>query len=199
MPVLLPYTYLGPVYYYKTVLEYREIVLEEHENFPKQTYRNRCTIYGANGALNLIVPTEHVSGERTMSLRRIAYTEEWQKLHWKSLETAYRSSPYFEYYEDDLRPILMEKYEFLIELNRALIDWACKALDLEIEITDTESYEVEFTGLDLREAYTPRTSPVGGKDFKRYPQVFENQHGFIPNLSIVDLIFNQGPNAKEYL
>jgi len=133
-----------------------------------------------------------------MDLRKISYEQDWQKLHWKSLEAAYRSSPFFEYYEDDLQPIIMKKYDLLIDLNRELLDWVLRTLDVRIEITETTSYEEEFEGLDLREAYSPKTSSFQEDDFKRYPQVFEDRCGFIPNLSIIDLMFNQGPNSKDF-
>jgi len=199
MAVLLPHTYLGPIHYYSHIAGENDIVLEKHENFPKQTFRNRCTIYGANGPLNLVVPTVHISGQRTMDLKQIAYDHDWRKLHWKSLETAYRSSPYFEYYEDELYAILIKDYGLLIDLNRALMNMVLGIMDIQANITETDSYEEGFDGLDLRAAYSPKKETISGVDFKRYPQVFEDRHGFIPNLSILDLIFNQGPNSKDYL
>ena len=199
MAVLLPYTYLGPVDYYRSIANSKRIVLERHENFKKQTFRNRCTIYSPNGPLNLVVPTIHVSGERTMDIRKISYEQDWRKLHWKSFEAAYRSSPFFEYYEDDLQPILMKEYELVIDLNRALMDWVLDTLEIQVEITTTASYEEDYDGLDLRTAYSPKTYSTVIGDFKRYSQVFEDRAGFLPNLSIVDLIFNQGPRAKDYL
>ena len=199
MSVLLPYTYLGPIHYFSAIVQEKRVVLECHEHFPKQTYRNRCTIYGANGPLNLVVPTIHISGERSIALRRIAYDQAWQKLHWKSLETAYRSSPYFEYYEDDLYAILMKKHDFLVDLNRELLNLILGIIDIQAELSETASYEDEFDGIDLRGAWSPKAGTSEMEDFKRYPQVFEDRHGFIPNLSIADLIFNQGPNSKDYL
>lgn len=199
MPLLLPYTYLGPIRYYSSIVQHKNIVLEGHENFPKQTYRNRCTIYGANGPLNLIVPVEHKSGERSMGIKRISYQENWQKLHWKSLETAYRSSPFFEYYEDEFSDILMKQHELLIDLNTQLMTLVLKILDIEMDSSNTSSYKEEFDGLDLREDFAPNADLADKVDFQRYPQVFEDRHGFIPNLSIVDLIFNQGPGSKDYL
>lgn len=195
----MPYTYLGPIDYFRKLVDYKEVVFERHENFKKQTYRNRCTIYGANGELNLTVPTIHVSGERSIEIQKISYEQDWQKLHWKSLEAAYRSSPFFEYYEDDLEPILMRKYALLIELNQSLLEWVLEALDIQLEIKVTQSYEEAFDGIDLRGNYSPKDVTPPEAEFKRYPQVFEDRAGFLENLSIVDLIFNQGPRAKEYL
>jgi len=199
MPVLLPYTYLGPIHFYSRIKEDKRVVLERHEHFRKQTFRNRCTIYGANGALDLTVPTLHLSGERSMDIREISYTNDWQKLHWKSLESAYRSSPFFEYYEDEFAAKLMNKYTLLRALNRDLMELALRIMDIDFEITETLSYEDNFSGTDLRDVYTPKSAVMSGQSFKRYPQVFEDRHGFIPNLSIWDLIFNQGPRSKEFL
>ncbi|MBL4752647.1 MAG: WbqC family protein [Flavobacteriales bacterium] len=199
MPVLLPYTYLGPIHFYSRIKEDKRVVLERHEHFRKQTFRNRCTIYGANGALDLTVPTLHLSGERSMDIREISYTNDWQKLHWKSLESAYRSSPFFEYYEDEFAAKLMNKYTLLRALNRDLMELALRIMDIDFEITETLSYEDNFSGTDLRDIYTPKSELMTGQSFKRYPQVFEDRHGFIPNLSIWDLIFNQGPRSKEFL
>ena len=199
MAVLLPHTYLGPIHYYRTIATHQHVILENYENFPKQTFRNRCVIYGANGALNLTVPTLHISGERSMHIRRISYRENWQKLHWKSLETAYRSSPFFEYYEDDFSEVLMAKYELLIDLNTALMKLVLGILDIQVSLSQTSTFELNFDGVDLRDFYTPQSGQSLKEDFKRYSQVFEDKHGFIPNLSIVDLIFNQGPGSKDYL
>jgi len=197
--VLLPYTYLGPVHYYRSILEHTHITLERHENFHKQTFRNRCTIYGANGPLNLVIPTLHVSGERSMDVREISYAQDWQKLHWKSLESAYRSSPFFEYYEDEFSAILMEKHRLLIELNRSFMELTLRIIGIDVEIKETLQYEEKCDNPDLREVYTPKSAMMASQGFKRYPQVFEDRFGFIPNLSILDLIFNQGPRSKEYL
>ena len=196
MEVLLPYTYLGPVDFYKRIMEHGSIVLEKHENFPKQTYRNRCTIYGANGPLDLIIPVLHKSGERSIGDKQISYDEDWQKLHWKSLEAAYRSSPFFEYYEDDFSEVIWKKHKLLIDFNMDLINLMLKFLELEADISFTTEYSAEIDGQDLREEFDPK---LERKELPRYSQVFEDRHGFISNLSIVDLIFNQGPRAKDYL
>ncbi len=199
MPVLLPYTYMGPVSYYSCIAQHRNIALERHENFPKQTFRNRCTIYGTNVPLNLIVPVEHRSGERSISDKRISYRENWQKLHWKSLETAYRSSPFFEYYEDDFLGVLMKKHELLIDLNAQFMSLILKILDIEVDLSFTSEYKEGFDGLDLREDFTPNADLADKEDFQHYTQVFEDRHGFLPNLSIADLIFSQGPRSRDYL
>ena len=190
---------MGPVSYYSCIAQNRNIALESHENFSKQTFRNRCTIYGANGPLNLIVPVEHRSGERSINDKRISYHENWQKLHWKSLEAAYRSSPFFEYYEDGFRTVLMKRHKLLIELDLQLMSLILKILDIEVDLSITSEYKEEFDGLDLREDFTPNTNGADKGAFNHYTQVFEDRHGFLPNLSIADLIFNQGPRSRDYL
>ncbi len=196
-PVLLPSVYLGNIAYY-SILLHRDVVIEHHENFVKQTYRNRCKIYGANGALNLIVPLHRKGNHTPITEVRVAYEENWRKLHVRSIEAAYRSSPYFEYYETEFMLLYEEQYEHLIELNNAFQAKILELLQASPSISITSTYEKETESKkDFRSIAHPHQ--VNTCLFPSYLQVFSNKHGFIPNLSILDLLFNEGPNSTIYL
>ncbi|EDP94536.1 hypothetical protein KAOT1_10251 [Kordia algicida OT-1] len=170
------------------------------DNFQKQTYRNRTYIYGANGKLMFNVPVRHNKQQKHQKYKEIQIANEtaWQRLHWKSLESAYRTSPYFEYYEDELRPLFEKRYTHLIDLNFDTIEIVNECLQLEIETSKTSEYHSIITGMqDFRKLAVVKKEPDYG--FDKYTQVFENKHGFISNLSILDLLFNEGTNALAYL
>ncbi len=200
--VILSTAYLAPVQYFTKLFKYDEIFIEKHENFIKQSYRNRCKIYGANGELSLSIPVKKISVKTKIKDLLIDYDTNWQKLHWKSIESAYRSSPFFEFYEDDLKPFYEKKYKFLLDLNLEIQNVILEYLDLEINLKFTDKYchilteEID----DFREQIHPKKE---AKDLDfisvEYTQVFQEKHGFIPNLSIIDLLFNEGPNATELL
>ena len=201
--ILLPTAYLPPVQYYSKLIAHPEIIVEHFEHFPKQTYRNRTYIYSPNGMQLLVVPLNSRS-ERTITKDiRISYNDPWQNLHWRSIEAAYRRSPYFEYYEDDLTPFYTEKkFEFLIDLNMAMIEFINSLLKIKMACSPTSSYEKNYEDIiDLRTAISPKEELSADTSFKikEYSQVFDNKHGFIPNLSIIDLLFNHGPRSIEYL
>lgn len=204
MTVLLATAYLAPVQYYSKLYNHSSVLIEHYEHFQKQTYRNRCNIYGANGLLSLSIPLQK-RGERTFTKDvKIAYDCNWQKLHWRSLQSAYRRSPFFEFYEDDFISFYEnKKFDFLIDLNEALLDVTLQLLGKNIEFKNTSSYQKEYTENtdDFRTLISPKESYTTDSDFilKPYLQVFENKHGFIPNLSIVDLLFNQGPSAVDFI
>lgn len=198
--VLLSSSYLGPIQYYSKLLKYKEVYIELHENFLKQTYRNRCKIYGANGELSLSIPVKKIAAKTKIKDLLIDYDTNWRKIHWKSIESAYRSSPFFEYYEDDLRPFYEMKNKYLIDLNQELQNVLLEHLEIESNINTTSEY-IHLPGSnfdDLRCFFTPKnTIDVSAKT--TYKQVFSDKSGFIPNLSIIDLLFNEGPNATEIL
>lgn len=201
--VLLSTAYLPPIHYYSKLTSYREVLIEHQEHFAKQTYRNRCYIYGTNGKLTLTIPLEK-RRERTITKDiRICYTYDWQKTHWRSIESAYRCSPFFEYYEADLIAFFSEKkYDFLVDLNEDLMRLINKLLKINPQIKKTEKYEKSHTDTaDFRSIISPKIVISEDQNFviKPYKQVFDDKYGFIPNLSIVDLLFNQGPKAMEYI
>jgi hypothetical protein len=199
--ILLSSTYFGPIDYFANIIQAEKTVLEVSENFQKQTYRNRCYIYGANGRLNLNVPISH---KNTSGVRRktkdiqIANEFDWQKLHWKSIESAYRTSPFFEYYEDDIIPLFEKTHKFLLDLNLETLEIIKNLLQEDWNISKTKEYEIEPMGVvNLRDFFTPK---VQAKiDFPEYTQVFSHKQGFIPNLSVLDLLFMEGTNAENYL
>lgn len=198
---LLSSTYFGPIDYFAEIFQGDEIKIESEENYQKQSYRNRCSIYGANGKLDLNVPVTHnkTIGKRlTTKDALIANEFDWQKLHWKSLESAYRTSPFFEFYEDDLKPLFEKKHKFLLDLNFEVLETLQDLLQEEWNISKTKDYEMSPEGvLDLRKEFSPK------KESKimipEYTQVFSDKYGFISNLSILDLIFMEGTNAESYL
>ncbi len=199
---LLSSTYFGPIDYFANIFQADEIQIEVEENYQKQSYRNRCSIYGANGKLDLNVPITHnkIEGKRLMTKdAQIANEFNWQKLHWKSIESAYRTSPYFEFYEDDLKPLFEKKHKFLLDLNFEILETLQDLLQEEWNISKTKEYEISPPKdiLDLRKEFSPK---VESKIITpEYTQVFSNKYGFIPNLSILDLIFMEGTNAEAYL
>lgn len=197
--VLLHPTYFPSIPQFHLLLNY-PCVLEISDNYQKQTLRNRTYIYGANGKQPLNLPIKHVGGDTGRQLYRDVKIENhfaWQRLHWKSLETAYRTSPYFEYYEDDLVRIFERPYTYLLDVNIDTIETVLACLLVHINFDTTSVYEEEPQCKDYRYLSSakkeyPVTMPL-------YHQIFSDKHGFIPNLSILDLLFHEGPNATEYL
>jgi hypothetical protein len=180
------------------MLRAEKAVVESYEHFPKQTYRNRCSIYSPNGLQHLVIPLDGRKDKTLTKDIRISYDRNWQLIHWRSLEAAYRSSPFFEFYEDELKPFYEKRTELLIEFNFALQKKIMELLDVKKEISFTSQYEKMPAGLaDHRSIFSKKNIP--SKSFPRYLQVFENKHGFIPDLSIADLLFNLGPKAKDHL
>lgn len=196
-PAIFPLFYLPPVSYFTLLKENNfEFNLEKFEHFPKQTYRNRATIASPNGSLDLVVPVTRGSKLHTPYKDvKISYEDRWQRLHWLSMQTCYRSSAYFEFYEDGLAPFYEKKYDFLFDYNYEVLSWLFKQLKLSGNLTSTESYDTDIA-LDFRNTMTKKEVPV--VQTKPYFQVFSDRNEFIPNLSIVDLLFNQGPQTKNY-
>lgn len=193
-------TYFPSIAHYVVFANAEEIVFEMEDNFQKQTYRNRTYIYGANGSLMLNVPVRHSKKDKHQKYRDIQIANEtaWQRLHFKSLESAYRASPYFEYYEDELLPLFKKKYTYLIDLNFDTIEIINECLQLEVNTQKTQKYQsVVFDLKDFRELVDVKKEAA--HQFDEYTQVFDAKHGFLPNLSILDLLFNEGTNALSYL
>lgn len=181
--MILPSAYLPPVSWFSALLREESILIEQHENYQKQTIRNRCTIDSPNGPLNLSIPVDRsifTGGKCLMKDVRISSHNDWQHQHWYALETSYFNSPFFEYLQDDLRPLYERKWDFLIDFNEALINKCCEMLDVQPNISRTSCY----MGIDF--VVNSQQPTVN------YYQVFQQKHGFLPNLSIIDLIFNMG-------
>jgi hypothetical protein len=202
--VMLSAAYLGPVQYFTKFLLYDQIFIEARENYQKQSYRNRCVILSANGKLPLTVPVTKDAVKVFTKDIRIDNTLEWQKNHWTSIESAYSASPFFEFFMDDFLPFYCKKYDFLLDFNMELLLMIMNHLELEnpVKLTDQFHKEPPPGTDDLRNTIHPKkrtrkTDPAFQPAF--YYQVFQNRYGFVPNLSIIDLLFNEGPNAENIL
>jgi hypothetical protein len=197
---LLPMFYLPPVEFFTEMKKYEpNVLIEKHEHFPKQTYRNRAHVYSPDGVLVLVVPVEKGSKvHKPVKDVKISNDFNWQRLHWLSIQACYRRSAYFEYYEDEFADFYTKKFEFLFDYNERLLRLILKLLKWPAELKFTETYEGDYTNLtDFRSTMHPKKESVFNQ--KAYFQVFEDRNGFIKNLSIIDLLFNQGPHSINYL
>lgn len=177
--------YLPPISWFAGLMSGEPILIEQYENYHKQTIRNRCTIDSPNGPLNLTIPVDKSNfqpgGKCLMKDVRISSHQDWRHQHWNALESSYFNSPFFEYLQDDFLHIYNKEWTFLMDLNEALIEKCCELIDIQPRISRT----TEFTSSLPRE---------GCKEVPYY-QVFAHKHGFLPNLSIIDLIFNMGSES----
>lgn len=208
--MLLSTTYFGPVQWYQKLYRSKYVLIEQHESFLKQTYRNRCVIAATNGAQTLSVPIIHSSPDSpspsVITSIRISNHGNWRHQHWNALASAYGESPFFDYYVDDLRPFFEEEWEYLFEFNMTIMLKMCELLDIHPNIQLTKQYETaeairqQEDIQDYRETIRPK-NPVPDESFlpRRYYQVYEQKHGFLSNMSILDLLFNLGNEAILYL
>ena len=224
---LLQTTYFGPVQWYQKLYRYEHTLIEQYDSYQKQTFRNRCIIATANGLQALTVPvdTHPVLGasaaptvlgtsaaESTKCLLkdvRISDHNQWRRIHWNALQSAYSESPFFEYYADDIRPFFEQKYDFLIDFNEAIRQKMCELIDIHPSVEYTQEFlspqEVSSTSHhpiihDFRDVISAKhPQPDADFEVKRYWQVFQHKHGFLPNLSILDLLFCMGPESVFYL
>jgi hypothetical protein len=176
------------------VVSQSQVAFVTDNPYQKQTYRNRTEIYGANGKLKLTIPIVHTKKQIRQADKTVAinYDNDWQKDHWKSLEAAYRSSPFFEFYEDDFHPFYSENFEKLMDFNIELIKKILLLLDTDIILHPKEKADRELSDLIIAKKINKIETP-------HYHQVFQSKHGFINNLSVLDLLFNLGPQSLEYL
>ncbi|MGE5427970.1 MAG: WbqC family protein, partial [Methylococcaceae bacterium] len=197
--ILLSSAYFGPVSYFTYLGAHAECTIEQHEHFIKQTYRNRAIILGANGPVQLIVPVEK-GREQKICIKdlRIAYDEEWQRNQWRTIFSAYNSSPFFEYYADEIEPFFRKKYTFLFDFNQMITQTILEILEMPLSLNLTQAFEQISEGtLNLREKISPkahRNVADPRLSLQPYTQVFSDKFGFTPDLSILDLIFNEGPS-----
>ena len=201
MNALLGSAYAGNINYFSCIKKADKIAIECYEHFTKQSYRNRCEVYGANGKLNLIIPIIRKKGKNPVREIKIDYSSNWQKIHWKSLQSSYRSSAYFEYYEHQFHKLYNhDKPGFLVDFNMELTSLIIKALDLDVSIDQTTSYQKNIDGfIDYRNSIHHKLPPTDHYKEQGYFQVFNDKFGFLSNLSIYDLLFNMGPESVLYL
>jgi WbqC-like protein family. len=202
--ILLSTAYFAPIRYFSKLASYPEIYIEQHENFVKQTFRNRTVILGANGPIPLIVPVEKGRAQKIqIKDLRIAYDEEWQRNHWRTIFSAYNSSPFFEYYADDIEPFFQKKHQFLFDFNQQITNTILEAIDINVNFIFTDDFEqIPESCLNFREQISPKTHLIhtdANFDAQPYTQVFSEKFGFVQDLSILDLLFNEGPSTSEIL
>ena len=198
MTGLFSTAYLGPISYYKDLLSCSKIRIEYHESWQKQSYRNRCYIDSPNGALMLNIPVEHPGGKQLINDVKISYQDNWPVKHWQAIQTSYNGAPFFEVLGPDLKDILDQKPVFLIDLNLKLQQMLFSWLRVDSKIAQTETWQANMnTGVDFRDSHHPKRD--SGKALNPYPQVFDHKHGFTSNLSVIDLLFNEGPASYDYL
>ncbi|WP_369047573.1 WbqC family protein [Tenacibaculum sp. UWU-22] len=198
MSLFIP-TYFSPIIQYATIINTDKITFEVEDNFQKQTYRNRCYIYGANGKQLLNIPVKHTASTKRKKTKDtlVENNFNWQSQHLKSLQAAYRSSPFFEFYEDDLLPIFTKKYTYLIDVTIDTFLFLTDALQISSAYTKTIEYEITPSINDYRNLAIAKNGVT--LIMKPYVQMFDDKHGFIPNLSILDLLFMEGPNTLSLL
>ena len=203
---LLQTTYFGPIQWYQKLYRYDQTLIEQYDSYQKQTYRNRCVIATANGLQALTVPVEH----DTLNIKneilkvkdlRISDHNNWRRIHWNALQSAYNESPFFDYYADDIRLFFEKKYDFLVDFNEAIRQTVCNLLDIHPQVSYTTDFSRQPSDIDDYREVINAKHPQADADFqpRRYWQVFEGKHGFQSNLSILDLLFNMGNEAVFYL
>ena len=200
--ILIELQFLPPINYIAQFFHCDKVIIEQHENYSKRSYRNRCHIAGVNGLIRLSIPLEKGKNEQQPIREvKIAYHEPWQRQHWFSIQSAYGNAPYFEFYADSLEPIFKQKHRFLFDLNLDLLNW----LDEQIQMPAILEFSSEYSvipgiGKDFRNKITPK-APIRARldPPTTYNQVFEDKHGFLPNLSILDLLFCTGPQSNLIL
>lgn len=202
--ILLSTAYFAPIRYFSKLATYPEIYIEQHENFIKQTYRNRTVILGANGPVSLIVPVEKGRAQKIkIKDLRISYDEEWQRNHWRTIFSAYNSSPFFEYYADDIEMFFRKKHVFLFDFNRQITETILEILEITVNINLTKDFEqIPENCQNFRQQISPKAHLIDLDPHfaaQQYTQVFSEKFGFTPDLSILDLLFCEGPSARDLL
>jgi len=197
--ILLSSHYFPCITYFACLVNSNRSIIDFGEYFVKQSYRNRCLIYSANGVLPLSIPVEK-KGKTYMTDVGIDTNSDWKTLHWRAISSAYNSSPFFEFYSDDLKKIFFTKHNSLIEFNNSLLLHICKEIGMSKKLETNSTYlEAMYTDTDLRTTLNPKSKCDIVIELPRYIQIFESKHGYIENLSILDLLFHEGPETHNYL
>jgi hypothetical protein len=198
MDCLIHPTYFPNIAHIAAMVTSKSVCLEVWDNYQKQSYRNRTEIYGANGKLALTVPVKYSQKNRQLYRDvKIANEDNWQSLHLKSLQSAYSMSPFFEFYIDDLIPLFETKYDYILDLNLKCFEILTESLQLKLSVAKSVVFEKDPVNKNDFRPLVKRNYKAN--NLEHYTQVFTEKHGFIPNLSILDLLFNEGPNAELYL
>jgi len=198
--LILSSAYFPPVQYFAEILRAGTIIIENSESYSKQNYRNRCNIYSANGILPLSVPVERGSFHKVdIKYLKIDYSRKWQKNHIRAIKSAYNSSAFYEFYSDEIKALIESGHKYLVDLNSTILDSMLSLLEIDTALGFSKIFKKEYGAgcRDMREEITPK-KPIDIKAAE-YFQVFSPKHGFIPNLSILDLLFNMGPESVSYL
>jgi len=200
MNILIHPTYFPSISHFAAIVQAEKVTFEMEDNFQKQTNRNRTYIYSPNGIQLLNIPVKHskIAHQKTKDIQ-IENDFDWQKQHFKSLEAAYRSSPFFEFFEDDLLPIFEKKHSFLMDLNLEVFELITRCLRMKIEYTTTTEYIHEIKANQIIDFRYLANGKKDQSQFESYTQVFDDKFGFINNLSVLDLVFNEGKFALDYL
>ena len=198
MALFIP-TYFAPISQYAEIINTDEVTFEVHDNFQKQSYRNRCYIFNTNGKQLLNIPVKHPNSSSRKQTKDtlVENVTPWQDQHFKSLKTAYRNSPFFEFYVDDIAPIFEKKYTYLQDVTIDTFLFTSEALQINTNFKKTSSYAEATKNKDFRNLADVKAQPKNLVE--NYIQMFDDKHGFLPNLSILDLLFMEGPNAISFL
>jgi len=199
---IFPTSYFPNIQYFKNLSNFDEFFIEIFEHFPKQTYRNRCEILGANGILTLIVPVEKGRTGKTFTRDiKITYSENWQRQHYQSIRSAYASAPFYDYYMPEFERVFSRKFQYLIELNQEILQITNKILSFDKKISYTIDFDknTDNQTFDFRVNFKPAKNELKIFSESSYIQVFSDRFEFKPNLSILDLIFNLGPESRTFV
>ncbi len=200
---ILTTAYLPPIDFFASIYRYKKLLLEGCESYQKQSYRNRCNILTANGSLSLIIPIDHSCNRSSIKEVKIDNSSPWQIKHWRAILSAYKSSPFFDFYDLYLEPFFTKRYNFLFDFNLELLLEIIDLLNIGIDIEVTTNYNIDYDSsyLDFRNSFHPKQSAISLslKNMSKYHQVFAHKYEFVSNLSILDLLLNEGPISYRYL